>query len=381
LFAEKNKLVGEATEKADAKREEFWRIENRINKTKSEIDYRKLKAQSAEVEIQSIEEKLDNLRIEWHTENIKTFELEQDETCPTCGQALPQEQLQEARDRAWAQFNAVKAQKLESINAEGKRLAKRKAELEEELKGISQELDTLTAKLPEIEREKAALQKEIQAIQDGLKQIKPSEEYLRLEAQCKELEEQIQQAQDNTSAAAASIQKEIDTISDAIRALEQAATKVEALKNGAKRIEELKAEERKLAAEYEELEKQIYLTEEFIRTKVELLEGKINSKFRMARFKLFNTLVNGGIEETAETMYNGVPYSNLNNGARLNIGLDIINTLSEHFAFAPVVFIDNAESVVNILPTKGQQIRLIVSGMDKKLRIELAERESLKEVV
>jgi len=65
----------------------------------------------------------------------------------------------------------------------------------------------------------------------------------------------------------------------------------------------------------------------------------------------------------------------------LNIGLDIINTLAEHFGFAPVVFIDNAESVTDILQTKGQQIRLIVSAADKKLRIELVEREALKEVV
>ena len=158
--------------------------------------------------------------------------------------------------------------------------------------------------------------------------------------------------------------------------MEKTAAKLEAYYKGLGRIDELAAEERRLAAEYEELERQIYLTEEFIRAKVRLLEDKINSKFKMARFKLFNTLVNGGVEETAETMYNGVPYnSNLNNGAKIQVGLDIINTLSEHYGFAPVVFIDNAESVVNILPTKGQQIRLIVSGTDKKLRVEVAERK------
>ena len=90
---------------------------------------------------------------------------------------------------------------------------------------------------------------------------------------------------------------------------------------------------------------------------------------------MFDIQVNGALAECCETTFNGVPYSNLNNGARLNIGLDVINTLSEHYGFAPVVFIDNAESVVNILPTKGQQIRLIVSGTDKKLRVEVAERK------
>lgn len=98
----------------------------------------------------------------------------------------------------------------------------------------------------------------------------------------------------------------------------------------------------------------------------------------MARFKLFNVLVNGGIEECCETTYNGVPYSNLNSGARLNVGLDIINVLADHFGFAPPVWIDNAESVTDILPTRGQQIRLVVSAPDKQLRVET---EPIKEAV
>ena len=157
--------------------------------------------------------------------------------------------------------------------------------------------------------------------------------------------------------------------------------RLEAMESALTRTEELQAEERKLAAEFEELEQQLYLTEEFVRTKVRMLEDKINSKFKLARFKLFNTLVNGGIEECCETTFQGVPYSNLNNGARLNIGLDIINTLADHYGFAPPVWLDNAEGVTNILPTKGQQIRLIVSAQDKKLRVELAEKEEMKEVV
>ena len=125
----------------------------------------------------------------------------------------------------------------------------------------------------------------------------------------------------------------------------------------------------------------MYLTEEFIRTKVRLLEEKINSKFKLARFKLFEVQVNGALAETAETMYNGVPYSNLNNGARLNIGLDIINTLAEHYGFEAPIFVDNAEAVTQLIPTTGQQIRLIVSAQDKKLRIELAEKKEMKEAV
>jgi hypothetical protein len=91
----------------------------------------------------------------------------------------------------------------------------------------------------------------------------------------------------------------------------------------------------------------------------------------MAKFKLFDTQINGGLVETCETLYNGVPYSsNLNTGHKILVGLDIINTLSEHYGFAPMVFVDNAESITEPFQTRGQIIRLVASPEDKTLAVE-----------
>jgi len=100
----------------------------------------------------------------------------------------------------------------------------------------------------------------------------------------------------------------------------------------------------------------------------------------MARFKLFDVQVNGGINECCETVFDGVPYSDLNNAARINIGLDIINTLSEHFNFSAPIFVDNRESVTKLTDVDAQVISLVVSEPDKKLRVELEEKE-IKEAV
>jgi hypothetical protein len=232
-----------------------------------------------------------------------------------------------------------------------------------------------------MEQKEAALKADIDHVTRGAMPVESTTEYYQLYAKQRDLQDEIRKLEADNSIAVAKIQKEIDELSDAIRALEQAQARIETRKNSLKRIDDLKAEERKLASEFEDLEQQLYLTEEFIRAKVQMLEGKINSKFRMARFKLFEVQVNGALAECCETTFNGVPYSNLNNGARLNIGLDIINTLADHYGFTPPVWLDNAESVTDILPTKGQQIRLIVSAADKKLRIELAEKKEMKEVV
>ncbi len=377
----KNKHRQVLDEKVAGKRTELSFIQSEITRTKYDINAKSDAIRNYEAEINSLDAKMDKLRSDWREENSKVFEFEQSETCPTCGQALPQEQLQAARDKALAQFNKVKAEKLEAINAEGKRLAGVKQTMEQNLAAASEALEKAKVNLAELEQNEAALKAEIDNIMQGAEPVESTPEYAKLSKQIEAIRAEIQELEVDNKEAVIIIQKEIDVISEDIEALEKTAAKLEAYYKGLGRIDELAAEERKLAAEYEELERQLYLTEEFIRTKVKLLEGKINSKFRMARFKLFDVQVNGAISETCETTFNGVPYSNLNNGARLNIGLDIISTLAEHFGFAPPVWLDNAESVTDILPTKGQQIRLIVSEKDKKLRIELAERESFKEVV
>ena len=69
-------------------------------------------------------------------------------------------------------------------------------------------------------------------------------------------------------------------------------------------------------------------------------------------------------------VYDGVPYQALNNGAKINVGIDIINTLSLAYGVRVPLFIDNAESVTRLEETETQTIRLVVSEQDKELRID-----------
>jgi DNA repair exonuclease SbcCD ATPase subunit len=370
----KNKHRQVLDEKIVEKRQELSRIQGELSELKANIDSHNRNMQLRESEIDGLNTKIGVLRSRWHEENNKIFELEQPDTCPACGQPLPTEKQQEAKEKAEAQFNIAKAERLETIAVEGKQLASRKTELENELGALREAMDKLQDELPALEQKVADLKAEIDSIMQGAEPVESTPEYAQMQERIMKIREDIANMQADSNTAIMAIQKEIDTLTDAITALEQAAARLEARKNGEKRIEDLKAEERRLAAEFEDIEQQIYLTEEFIRAKVRMLEDKINSKFRMARFKLFNTLVNGGLEETAETMYNGVPYGNLNNGARINVGLDIIRTLAKHYSFYPPIFIDNRESITELVDVSPQQtISLIVSKEDKKLRVEIKE--------
>jgi len=377
----RNKLRIALDEKVADTRADLQSVRYKMLQTRSKLESNTSSLKQKELYIKAYEEKLSKLRQIWHEENAKTFEFEQSDTCPACGQPLPKERLQEARDKALAEFNRNKAEKLESINEEGKRLKEEKLALEKDMETVRAEIETAKLELSEFEKMEAEVKAYIDKAMQGAVPVESTPEYAELHKQIDAIRSEMSEIEIANRTTVLKLSSEIYELNNSIKSLEQVQARIESRKTGEKRIQELKDRERELAEEFEELERQLYLTEEFIRTKVRMLEDKINSKFKLARFKLFDVQVNGALAECCETTFNGVPYSNLNNGAKLNIGLDVINTLAEHYGFAPPVWLDNAESVTDILPTQGQQIRLIVSGMDKKLRIELAEKKEFKEVV
>ena len=80
------------------------------------------------------------IRDRWHDINEQQFEFEQSDTCPTCGQALPAEQLESAREKALAEFNRQKAEKLETISAEGKQFKARADDIKAEINGLREKM-------------------------------------------------------------------------------------------------------------------------------------------------------------------------------------------------------------------------------------------------
>jgi DNA repair exonuclease SbcCD ATPase subunit len=310
-----------------------------------------------------VERELADLRQRWHEANAR--EYEGGDTCPACGQALPPERI----EAAVAAFNRQKAEDLERITAKGRDLKayldRTIAENEESKRKAAEaqvEIDNLTAQIKAIEDDIAAAHNaprgpEYEAKEKEIAGIKAAIEELRAGGQ------QV----------TAALREEIANLNKQIADLEAAKAAQDQRQKDLARIEELGQQQKDLAREYERLENELYLTEEFTRRKVGLLESRINSKFQFARFRMYNTLINGGLEDCCETLYGGVPYSSgLNAGHRVIVGLDIIRTLAEHFGFSAPVWIDNAESITRLPDMPGQVISLVVSEADKVLRVEVA---------
>lgn len=137
------------------------------------------------------------------------------------------------------------------------------------------------------------------------------------------------------------------------------------------RIEELQIQQRDLSQKIADCEKMLYLVETFIKAKLDRITNIINSKFELANFTLFKTLINGGYEPCCEVSFNGVGYANLNAGHRIVVGIDICRTLAKTYDKNVFMFTDNAETVnsFNIPTVDCQLIQLRVTD-EKELVVK-----------
>lgn len=354
-------------------------IQGNVSVNNSQFRSKEYEIKENQQRIDRLNQKMDRLRSEYMEINASQFEAHDATTCPTCKQDLPVEEVQKAHDEALASFNENKSTRLTTIQTEGKSLAAEKLKFEGHIATLKKEMTELGEKLDVHQKEYEKVDAEILKAQESAPAIEDDAKYKELVAKKAELNQAISDIQSSVLDSLDSIQQELNDqklIKSDIESKLAAHRQAERSKT---RISELEEQQVELAREFQELEGHLHLTEEFTRAKVNLLEEKINDKFKFARFKLFNTQINGGLEETCETLYEGVPYSaGLNNAARINIGIDIINTLTEYYGIRAPIFIDNAESVTRFIRSDSQIVSLVVSRSDKKLRIETT---TLQEVI
>lgn len=336
--------------------------QNEISDLENDLQRKKNALQVQREKAEKIQNDLNLLRDQWDRENGKEFVTPKDSSCPTCGQSV-QVDVETLR----SQFNFNKSQILTEIDEKGKKLSAEKANLE---KSIQEEKERISQLGEDIEKRKIQVP---EFVPIPYPEATTTPERTELQKRKEKLEDEVQRSELSQEGVITGLMEGKDTLVQLYREQESSLQIFRTKEEAEARIQEMEEQERKLAAEFGQLEKELFLTETFIRTKVDLLEKRINQKFSKAKFKLFETQINGGLNECCETTYNGVPYSSLNNAARVNIGLDIIKTLSNFHGFTAPIFIDNREAVTQLEPMNTQVISLIVSESDKKLRMESGE--------
>lgn len=379
LERERNKLYNSALEIKgefdNKKRDLIYDLDKKVNDAMRRYDDLEgyyddlsLEIERNNASVEELERKQADLREEWAGLTAK-YPLPDAEnaTCGTCHQRLPNEMIAEMIERV----NITRAEEKERINRTGKEYGRQIEELREKTaKAVNDQKKSVEDKAA-VEREMNERMEERDKVYR--QKIEDDEQYVSIMNEIADIDRQKETVIAEKVAPSNDTER-IQTLTEKIAEIDEKLFSAGKKKEQENRVNELA--KRKVAAgkEFEEIARLCSLVEEFIRTKVSVLESRINDKFTITKFKLFETQINGGLTETCEAVFNGVPYSGgLNNAMRINVGMDIINTLSSLYGMSAPVFVDNAESVTSLRPIRSQVIQLVVKDGQKLLKVEKEE--------
>ena len=310
--------------------------------------------------VERLDNDINSARERWIAVNGETFS---GGSCPTCGQALPAAQLKAASDA----FAAHKAQRLREIEQTANANKEARAAAWARIASAESEIADLES---EITKEAGVLTDAENHVVDVTDMPRYSEKREPIQWKIDVLNGELADIMTDTSSARSKLLGQISEVKQEIESWSVYLGKESLLEYSRNRVQELQEDARNAAEKLDAIEGMLFLIDEYSRYKTQFVEDSINSMFRIARFRLFREQANGGVEDRCDVVYDGIPYINLNSGAKINVGIDIINTLSRAYGVTVPLFVDNAESVTNLEKSDCQIIRLVVSEIDKKLRCE-----------
>ncbi len=330
-------------------------------------------------EIKFLGEKLGLKRTELKTASDKQFVFDDSQcVCPTCKREFETSDIEAKKAELKQNFNLAQSIEIEEIQNSGIKLKGEKEVADGELKttderiakgkSIIENLKTEVELLKgNVEIEKTALEPKDTVAFDLDEALLEHKEYQSLLVEFNKINATIKEnpAIDNTelNEQKNALVLSIDEIKNKLRNKEQ-----NALVD--KRVDDLKIEQKNLASEIASVEKTLFVIEKFNKLKIEAIEQQVNERFKYVTFRLFKPLINGGFEETCEALVDKVLFADANNAGKINAGIDIINILCEHYQASCPIFVDNRESVTDLIETDSQVINLIVSPGDLTLRVE-----------
>lgn len=287
------------------------------------------------------------------------------DTCPTCGQPLPLEKMQETAER----YEADKRARLADIQIKGKAAAEEMKLSETELARALKDEESLNSRLEAAEAARTAAN-------DAVRDFIDSPDYEQepriagLESDLRRLDAEADTSADEKERQLLERKRDLQAAVDrnlAVLAARDAGADTEA------RIHGYEARQEEVAAQLAETEILIGTLERFVQARCGALEDSINSQFDGVKWKLFDQQINGAIVDCCMAMIpcdSGlVAYESANTASQINADIAIVNALSRFYDISVPLFVDNAERVNLLTDTDAQLVTLAVS-YDDGLKIE-----------
>lgn len=325
----------------------------------------------------------------WKLIKARKWEWNEDDAfCPTCKQALPEDQVQKIMEESKKAFLNNQASDLKKLGDDAARIKEEVKKCEENTEYFKTQQKATQTQLGEAEtaleearkaQEEQAKKEEEKVSVETLLAEKP--EYKQVCDRIKKIEaEQEKPADEGMSEEdkklKADVEKKLKDLESEREVLaSRLAVKAQWEKVNAQ-IVGLQEERTQWKEQIDSLDEKIKAASDFQKRSCEVLEENVNRRFKLVKWKMFRRQLDGTDKPWCECSVDGVPYSDLNTAAKINAGLDITNTLKQYYGVDVPCVIDNAETVLEPLYDGGQQIRLTVTE-DEEMRIEHEDRDEV----
>lgn len=304
--------------------------------------------------------------------------------CPTCGQNLPEEQVerlktefeQKKQERIHAelakkeQFKADKQQKLKDITEEGNSEVARRKEVEEKRKDIESQIEQTKKNISTLASEIAQKNHELEKLPSE-PDMSGNEEYQAVVAEIQKKQEQLDGLTNNSEENAAvqaermSAEKELTGIETKIEMAKQAVQKQ------TETLEQLNADRKKLGQEDSDIQQKLDMLKEFSIKKNQALAEAINPHFKHFQFQFLDYTQDGEPVEVCKMICDGIGYfDGLNHSDQILCNIDLVTGLQKLNGLNLPIWVDDVESVnADRIPDTGRQM-ILLKVSDDELKVE-----------
>lgn len=353
------------------------KLEYQVKSKDAEISRKQEDHSRIKANIEALNNDLEVLRGKFYAIDAETLQYPEGAfICPTCKRELEVEDIQAKQQELQDNFNLNKANRLKAVQNEGKEKA---AKVEE----LKKQCSIIQATITQLSNEKEILVHNINECKGNMPEEQDTQKIILSDPTWLSLSNEIVDLENQLKAEA----KPIDTtelkeakaiLSEAIDELNKKLGKRDTIERSNKVIEDLEDRRDKNNEALAEQERLEFLVQDFQKEKDNKLMERINGMFSLVKFSFISEKLNGNEAITCFCSVDGVPFADVNNASKINAGLDIINAICRSVGITAPIFIDNRESVNDLIPTMSQVINLVVNKT-KSLMIRVAGNGTMEE--
>lgn len=317
------------------------------------------------------------LAVMWRSANAEVFD-ENQETCPTCGRKLPDEEIVKLR----SEFTAKKAERIGLIEEKGKKSREELENAKTSIKSLEEENGKRGESEIKLKAEMAGVEKELESLPSFV-DISYMDEYKHLNAEIAKKQEEMSHGISVKEIRQKLKEEEVNLrmqLSDCIAEINATNTEQDE-----KRLDELMSGRIMMAQKQADAEKILHLLDELNKAKNDSMLNEINSKFSLVRWKLWTLSKAGDYKNVCVPMVDdkSILTTMSNKGNRILGRIDICQGIQKIAGINVPIFLDDFESLSTANQFKavdmidGQVIAMIVTD-DDKLRVRDIKCVNLK---